>query len=105
MEFSVQWDAQRDKFLEVQSVGFGASEIAIRWAGQIEGSWSGLKKVYRPPESGRPDAFVYAAKAHPELRGADFVITYVANSRDFGILTRDPSIYYPRFVRLAFPSP
>jgi hypothetical protein len=100
MEFSVQWDPQRKKFLEVQSMGFGASEIAIRWADRLEGPWSVARRVYRPPESDRADAFVYAAKAHPELTGGDLVVTYVANSRDFGTLTRDPDIYYPRFVRL-----
>ena len=100
MEFSVQWDPQRKKFLEVQSVGFGASEIAVRWAQRLEGPWSEPRQVFRPPESDRPDAFVYAAKAHPELTGAELVITYAANCRDFGILVRDLSIYYPRFVRL-----
>jgi len=102
MEFSVQWVPQRRKFLMVQSVGMGASDIAVRWADRLEGPWPAPGAVYRPEESARPDALVYAAKAHAELAGADLVITYVANSRDFGILTRDPSIYYPRFVRLWF---
>lgn len=105
MEFSIQWDPQRQKFLEVQSVGFGASDIAIRWADRLQGPWSEPMKVYRPPESDRPDAFVYAAKAHPELRSAALAVTYVANSSGgFQVLTRDPSIYYPRFVRLWFPA-
>jgi uncharacterized protein DUF4185 len=104
MEFSVQKDAQRSRFLEVQSVGFGHSDIAIRWASRVEGPWSDPLKVYHPPESDRSDAFVYAGKAHPELTGADLVLTYVANSNDFQILARDASIYYPRFVRLNFPS-
>jgi len=102
MEFSVQRDAQGSKFLAVESVGFGASEIAIRWADRLEGPWSAARRVFVPPESQRPDGFVYAAKSHPELTGADLVITYVANSFDFGILTRDLNIYYPRFVRLWF---
>lgn len=105
MEFTVQWDAGRKKFLEVHSVGFGAAEIAIRWAERLEGPWPAPRAVYRPPESDRPDAFVYAAKGHPELSGGDLVVTYVANtmSSDFGVLVRDTTIYYPRFVRFRIP--
>ena len=101
-EFSVQWDQQHRKFLDVESVGFGASDIAIRWADRLEGPWSQPVKVYHPPESNRPDAFVYAGKGHPELQGADVIITYAANSMKDKILAEDMSIYYPRFVRLNF---
>jgi hypothetical protein len=98
-EFSIQKDRLRNKFLEVQSVGFGASEIALRWADRLEGPWSDPVVVFRPPESDRPDAFVYAGKSHPELIGADMIITYVDNSNDQTLAT-DMTIYYPRFVRL-----
>lgn len=101
-EFSVQWNPKLNKFLEIQSWGFGASVIAVRWANRLEGPWSQPTKIYRPPESNRPDAFVYAGKGHPELHGADLIITYVANSMNDGILAKDMSIYYPRFVRVNF---
>lgn len=102
-EFNVQWDAQLGHYVEFQSVGFGASDIAVRWAKRMEGPWSQPVKVYHPPESGRPGAFVYAAKGHPELTGADFIVTYVANSMSFKTLLNDPTIYFPRFVRFDLP--
>ena len=101
-EFSVQWDPQHGKFLDVESMGFGASDIGIRWAERLEGPWSQPVKIYRPPESNRPDAFVYAGKGHPELQGADLVITYAANSMNDKTFAKDMTIYYPRFVRLNF---
>ncbi|HEV2196306.1 MAG TPA: DUF4185 domain-containing protein [Candidatus Acidoferrum sp.] len=103
-EFSVQWDQLHSKFLNVESEGFGASDIAIRWADLLEGPWSQPVKVYHPPESNRPDAFVYAGKGHPELQGADVIITYAANSMKDRILAEDMTIYYPHFIRLNFES-
>ena len=94
------WDSHYNKFFEVESVGFGASDLAIRWADRLEGPWSRPMKIYHPPESDRPGAFVYAGKVHAGLLGADLVVTYVANSMDDKILAKDMSIYYPRFVRL-----
>lgn len=45
---------------------------------------------------------MYAAKCHAELKGADVVITYVANGSDQK-LAHDMSVYFPRFVRLDLP--
>ena len=104
-EFSVQKNSGLNEFIEVQSIDFGASDIAIRRADRLEGSWSDTTKIYHPPESNRPDAFVYAGKGHPELKGADIVITYVANSSSDETLATDMSIYYPRFVRVDFRRP
>lgn len=100
-EFAVQWSSELNKFIEAQSIGFGASDIAMRWADRLEGPWSAPLKIYHPPESNRPDAFVYAGKLHPALRGTDIVVTYVANSSRDGILAKDTSIYFPRFVRVS----
>ena len=44
---------------------------------------------------------IYSARAHPELTGADLVLTYDTNTFEFGEHLSDPLIYYPRFVRLA----
>ncbi len=99
-EFSVQRDPHGRGFIEVNSQGFGASIIVARFAPRLEGPWSKARGIYRPPESNRPDAFVYGGKSHPGLTGADVVITYVANSSSFGTLVKDTSIYFPRFVRL-----
>lgn len=100
-ESAVQWNPRFNKFIEAESIGFGASDIAIRWADRLEGPWSAPLKIYHPPESNRPDAFVYAGKLHAGLTGADIVITYVDNSND-STLAADMSIYFPRFVRLNF---
>ena len=91
-EFSVHKDSKLATFIEAQSVGFGASDIAIRHAERLEGPWSRPVKVYHPPESNRPDAFVYAAKAHPELTGAEMIVTYVANSFSDQTLAKDMTI-------------
>jgi hypothetical protein len=58
-----------------------------------------LRRSRRSCESDGPDPFVYAGKAHPELRGADLVVTYAANGPDRRLFS-DLSIYSPRFVRV-----
>lgn len=100
-EFSVQRDP-RGGYLEVSGRGFGASVIVVRHAPRIEGPWSPPQTIYRPPESNAPHAFVYGAKSHPEIQGADLIVTYVANGSNQRLAT-DMSIYFPRFVRLRLP--
>jgi hypothetical protein len=63
---------------------------------------STLVDAYRPPESDRADVFVYAAKSHRQLAGADLVATYASNHFDFATLVANDSLYYPRFVRIDF---
>jgi hypothetical protein len=99
-EFSVHRDAAGGRYVQVQTVGFGGTDIGMRMAERLTGPWSALKKVYRPPESDRPEALVYAGKAHPELKGADVIVTYAQNGPD-ARLWSDPTIYFPRFVRLS----
>jgi len=98
-EASVQRDPRVSGFIEINSRGFGATDIVTRCAPRLEGPWAPPQEIYRPPESNAPDAFVYAGKSHPELRGADLVITYAANGSDERVAT-DMSIYFPRFVRV-----
>jgi hypothetical protein len=99
-EFSIHRDSSSGRFVEVQSVGFGGSDIALRTAERLTGPWNGLIKVYRPPESDGPDPLVYAGKAHPELKGAEMIVTYAANGPDTR-LASDLTIYFPRFVRIS----
>jgi hypothetical protein len=100
-ESSLQHDAALGRWVHVKSVGFGATTIGVSFAERIEGPWSEPAIVYRPPESERPEAFVYAAKAHPELTGAPLVLTFASNTLgDFATLVKDEALYYPRFVRL-----
>ena len=98
-ETSVQRDPRGNGFLEIHSEGFGATDIVMRQARRLEGPWSPAQKVYRPPESNAPDAFVYAGKSHAELKGADLILTYAANGPDEKV-TEDMSLYFPRFVKL-----
>lgn len=100
-EFSVH--ALDGQFVMVESVGFGATELAIRTAPAPEGPWSAPRTVFRPSESDRTGLLVYAGKAHAQLRGTGLMATYVANAVNFGELVRDDSIYWPRFVALPWP--
>jgi hypothetical protein len=101
-EFSVQ-RLPDGRLVQVQTEGFGASVVIARTALHPEGPWSPPIEVARPPESAREGILVYAAKAHPELIGAELVVTYATNSTDLGTLVRDDSLYYPRFLRIALP--
>jgi hypothetical protein len=98
-ETSVQRDPSGKGFIEVNTQGFGAAQIVMRRALNLQGPWGEPRVVYRPPESDAADAFVYAGKSHAELRGADLVLTYVANGPDEKV-ARDMSLYFPRFVKV-----
>jgi len=98
-ETSVQRDPSGNDFIEINSRGFGATDIVMRLAQNLEGPWSAPMLIYRPPESDAPDAFVYAGKSHTELKGADLILTYVTNGPDEKV-AKDMSLYFPRFVKL-----
>lgn len=98
-ESSLHFDRRCGCYVHVRSLGFGASTLAAATATRLTGPWSSPSPFWRPPESDRPQGFVYAGKAHPELTGADLVVTYAANSFDFAAVVRDDTLYYPRFVR------
>lgn len=98
-EFSVQ-HLPDGRYLQVQTLGFGATDIGARYAPRPEGPWSAPEAVYHPTESHEKDVFVYAAKAHPELEGAPLIVTYAANHFDPAKLLASQTLYYPRFVRL-----
>ena len=103
-ECSLHWDTRTRSFLHIASYGFGATTIGLRSATALTGPWSSPMVVYRPPESDSARPFVYAAKAHPMLRGpdaVDLVVTYATNSFEFRDLLTRPgasSLYWPRFV-------
>lgn len=99
-ELSIHENRDSGQFMAVQTVGFGAAEVAIRVAPDLAGPWSAPGTIYRPPEYDRPDVMIYAAKAHPQLTGADIVLTYVTNTFVFAEQLSDERIYYPRFIRL-----
>jgi len=101
-EFSVSRIRAPPHLVLVQSRGFGASNLALRFAPRLTGPWTRLHDAYRPPEVDRPELLLYAGKAHPQLEGADLVATYVSNTSDPDVVISDDTIYFPRFVRITF---
>jgi hypothetical protein len=99
-ELTIHRDPARGQFLAVQTQGFGPADVMLRAAPALTGPWTAPRMMYRPPEYYRPGVMIYAGKAHPELTGADLVLTYATNTFDFGEQLTDSLIYYPRFVRL-----
>ena len=99
-EFTVHYEPALNKYVEIQTVGFGKSDIVFRTADSLIGSWSKVESFYRPQEYDWEDIMIYSAKAHPELSGADFVVTYCTNSFKFNTLVHDDRLYYPRFLKV-----
>jgi hypothetical protein len=103
-EFSIHYEPEIHRFVEVQSVGFGPAWIAMRSSETLTGPWSPTIQFYLPEEYRIPDIMIYAAKAHPHLIGDGLVLTYVTNSFNFDQAVRNDQIYYPRFLRIHFNS-
>lgn len=100
-ELSIHVDEATGRFLAVHTQGFGPADVVMRAAPALTGPWSSPRLVYRPPEYYRPNVMIYAGKAHPELTGADLVLTYATNTFKGTEHLSDRLIYYPRFVRLS----
>lgn len=99
-EMTIHFDKRTRQFISVQTVGFGKARLAIRTSPSLSAQWSTLKTIFDPPENGRPNVMIYAGKAHPQLEGADLVLTYATNTTEFSEHISDSEIYYPHFVRL-----
>lgn len=100
-EYSIH--KQNGRYLMVFTLGFGATQLAVRQAPQPQGPWSPPSVVFDPPESHEPDAFVYAGKAHPQLDGAELVATYVPSSFAARPVEDEKRLYFPHFARLVLP--
>jgi hypothetical protein len=102
-EFTVH-EVATGGFAAVQTIGFGAATIGVRTAPTLFGPWFPVAFLWRPPESKRPGALIYAAKAHPEL-DADgaLAVTYISSNLDPATAIADEALYYPRFVRVRLP--
>jgi hypothetical protein len=103
VEFSVSWAPKLDAYVVTETAGFGATTLSVRTAPEPQGPWSERQDVLRPPESFWPEAFVYAGKAHPELEGADLVLTYVPSTFDPVPDRIGDRLYFPYFARLNYP--
>jgi hypothetical protein len=104
-ELSVSYDAETQRFIEVQMRGLAlaqaATALVYRTATRPEGPWSKPQLLLRPPEAERADAdrlVTYAGKAHPEQNGPGLVVSYVVH--DLKALVPDDSLYYPVFARV-----
>ena len=98
-ELTVHEDRLTGQLFEIQTDGIGGAGIARRTSPTVTGPWSQPETFYNPPESTRPDILIQQAKAHPELHGADLVLTYIPSHRDFATIVTDTTLYYPRFVK------
>jgi hypothetical protein len=99
MEFSAHYEPLLKKYLQIQTASFMDPRISFRSAKDITGPWSSSEGFYMPGQAGQEDIMIYAAKLHPALTGADFVLTYSVNTNDYERLLKDRSIYYPVFLK------
>jgi hypothetical protein len=107
IEFSVHFESRLKQFVEVQTRGLFVSDpntaIVMRTSLSPEGPWSEPMSIWKPiapPNADATKLLAYAAKAHPEQRGADLVLTYVEN--DVAHPTPIDAVYYPEVLRMAF---
>ena len=99
-ELTIHFDEYSQRFLGVHTLGFGPAVVTMRASPTLTGPWSAPHTLYRPPEHHQPNAMIYAGKAHPQLSGADLVVTYATNTGKFSEHLTNPLSYYPHFVRL-----
>lgn len=99
-ELTIHVDEATEWFLAVQTQGFGPADVMLRAGRSLTGPWSRPEMIHRPSEYYRPNVMVYSAKAHPELTGADLVLTDTTNTFQLAEHSSDPEIYYPGFCDL-----
>jgi hypothetical protein len=107
IEISVHFQSQLARFVEIQTRGLFVSDpqtaIVMRTSDTPEGPWSEPLAIWKPtaPPTADPSKLLtYAAKAHPEQRGADLVLTYMQN--DVSSPTPIDAVYYPEVLSLQF---
>lgn len=98
-EFSVHFDTELGKFIQIQTYGFGQASIGYRLAATLQGPWS-EPVIFYTPELNHEKEFTYTANAHPELKSNGILITYNINNFDFNRLVHDETIYFPKLIRL-----
>jgi hypothetical protein len=99
-EFTIHRHVESGRLMHLQAAGLSPADLTIRWSERPEGPWTDPVVIHRIPESERPGVMGYAGKAHPQLAGADLIVTYASNGRTAEVALEDESIYYPRFVRV-----
>ncbi len=97
-EFSVHFNENLKKYIQIQTIGFGHSSLAFRLAENLYGPWTEPVVFYTPEL--QEGEFNYSANAHPELHSEGILITYNVNNFDFGTLVNNEKIYFPRLIKL-----
>ena len=97
-EFSVHFDKNLNKYIQIQTYGFGHSSIGFRLADHLQGAWSKPVIFYEPVLNEKE--FNYSANSHPELKSDGIIITYNVNNFDFSVLVKNENIYFPRIIKL-----
>ena len=103
-EFSVSFLPKLGQYLLIYTDRGLSPKIQARTAATPWGIWSAPTTVFQCPEMAKDkNIFCYAAKAHPEQEAEDaIIVSYVANSRDFGQVIADASLYWPRFIQIPY---
>jgi len=102
-EFSIHFQKDINKYLQIQTIGFGQCPLGFRTADAPQGPWSEQVSFYLP-EFSDTEQFNYSANAHPELSSDGLIISYNINSFDFGKLVRNEEIYFPIIIQVDFPA-
>jgi len=101
-EFSVMRLPGEDRFALVTNDVFLSPTIIARVSQSPWGPWSAPSVLYTCPETkGSKSIFCYAGKAHAALSSpGELVISYAANTTNFGELFSNARLYWPRYVRV-----
>lgn len=101
-EFSVHYQPDLGKFVQIQTYGFGDASLGYRLANVPEGPWSKPIIFYKPNLYDQKD-FVYTANAHPEMNTNGIIISYNINNFDFDKLLTNENIYFPKLIKITIP--
>ena len=99
MEFSVTVGGEPELYRRIQTKSLLNPCLSVSTAPFLTGPWTAATCFFTPPETGPSDLLIYAGKAHPALRGADLVLSYVVNTTDPERLLTDMSIYFPVLLK------
>ena len=100
-EFSVHYNPELQKYIQIQTYGIGKASIGYRLADQLKGPWSD-PEIFFTPALNDDKEFVYTANAHPELKSAGLMVTYNINNEDIGRLISNEDIYFPKVIEVSW---
>lgn len=100
-EFSVHYDHELKKYIQIQTYGFGNASIGYRLADGLQGPWTEPVLIYTPYLKEEKE-FVYTANAHPEFKSDKLIVTYNINDGDFRRLMSNDDIYFPKVIGIRF---